>query len=141
MKNFLKHHFAPHLLVVILIGLVGYISTIAIDMHDLKQNVELLNDTEGIIERIEKLEVGGLGEVAYAQLSSAKTQRTIKDEPIKIEMEYRDAINGIEFDPRISKTDIEIVHDGTYFVMAAPQVGRLDANETPSCANFFLSIN
>jgi hypothetical protein len=142
MKEFLKHHFAPHLLVVIMFGVIGYLVTLALDIRHLKQDVEVLSEAEGIIERIENLESKNLGQVAYAQLSSAKTQRSNTHEPVKIRFELRDAISGVDFDPRINNSAIGIMHDGAYFVMAAPQVGRLHADSTkPACANFFISIN
>jgi hypothetical protein len=142
MKEWLKDHVAPHLLVVILFASVGYLITLAIDIRHLKQDVEVLGDAGGIIERLEKLETKNLGQVAYAQLSSAKTQRYKTSAPVKIRFELRDAINGIDFDPRIEDSSITIIHDGAYFVMAAPQVGRLHADSTKTaCANFFISIN
>ena len=142
MKEFLKHHFAPHLLVVIMFGVIGYLVTLALDIRHLKQDVEVLSEAEGIIERIENLESKNLGQVAYAQLSSAKTQRSNTHEPVKVRFELRDAISGVDFDPRINNSAIGIMHDGAYFVMAAPQVGRLHADSTkPACANFFISIN
>jgi hypothetical protein len=142
MKEFFKHHFAPHLLVVIMFGIIGYLVTLALDIQHLKEDVEVLSDAEGIVERIEKLESKNLGQVAYAQLSSAKTQRSKTHEPVKVQFELRDAISGVDFDPRINNSSIGIKHDGAYFVMAAPQVGRLHADSTkPACANFFISIN
>ena len=142
MKEFFKYHFAPHLLVVIMFGIIGYLVTLALDIRHLKKDVEVLSEAEGVIERIEKLESKNLGQVAYAQLSSAKTQRSNTHKPVKIQFELRDAINGVDFDPRINNTSIGIIHEGAYFVMAAPQVGRLHADSTkPACANFFISIN
>jgi hypothetical protein len=142
MKEFFKHHFAPHLLVVIMFGIIGYLVTLALDIQHLKEDVEVLSEAEGVIERIEKLESKNLGQVAYAQLSSAKTQRSKTHEPVKIQFELRDAISGVDFDPRINNTSIGIIHEGAYFLMAAPQVGRLHADSTkPAWANFFISIN
>jgi hypothetical protein len=142
MKEFFKLHFAPHLLVVIMFGIIGYLVTLALDIRHLKEDVEVLSEAEGVIERIEKLESKNLGQVAYAQLSSAKTQRSKTHEPVKIQFELRDAISGVDFDPRINNTSIGIIHEGAYFLMAAPQVGRLHADSTkPACANFFMSIN
>ena len=142
MKEWLKDHVGPHLLVVMLFGIAGYLVTLALDIRHLKKDVEILSDAEGVIERLEKLENKNLGQVAYAQLSSAKTQRSKTPEPVKVQFELRDAINGIDFDPRIDNSSIGIVHDGAYFVMAAPQIGRLHADSTkPACANFFISIN
>ena len=142
MKEFFKYHFAPHLLVVIMFGITGYLVSLALDIRHLKNDVEVLSEAEGVIERIEKLESKNLGQVAYAQLSSAKTQRSNTHKPVKIQFELRDAINGVDFDPRINNTSIGIIHEGAYFVMAAPQVGRLHADSTkPACANFFISIN
>lgn len=142
MKEWLKDHVGPHLLVVMLFGIAGYLVTLALDIRHLKKDVEILSDAEGVIERLEKLENKNLGQVAYAQLSSAKTQRSKTSEPVKVQFELRDAINGIDFDPRIDNSSIGIKHDGAYFVMAAPQIGRLHADSTkPACANFFISIN
>jgi hypothetical protein len=142
MKEWLKDHVAPHLLVVILFACVGYVVTLAIDIRHLKQDIEVLSDAGGIIERLEKLESKKVGQVAYAQLSSAKTQRYTTSAPVKIRFELRDAISGIDFDPRIDDSSIGVIHDGAYFLMAAPQVGRLHADSTkPACANFFISIN
>ena len=112
------------------------------DIRHLKQDVEVLSDAEGVMERIEKLESKNLGQVAYAQLSSARTQRSQSHKPVKVRFELRDAISGVDFDPRIDNSSIGIIHEGAYFVMAAPQVGRLHADSThPACANFFISIN
>jgi hypothetical protein len=142
MKEFLKNHFAPHLLVVMLFGCLGYLVTLAIDIRSLKKDVEVLSDANGIIERLEKLESKNLGQVAYAQLSSAITQRSKTADPVKLQLELRDAISGLDFDPRIDNSSIRIIHDGAYFIMAAPQVGRLHADSTkPACVNFFISIN
>ena len=142
MKEWLKDHVGPHLLVVIMFGIAGYLVTLAIDIRHLKKDVEVLSDAEGVIERLEKLENKNLGQVAYAQLSSAKTQRSKTHEPVKVQFELRDAISGIDFDPRINNSSIRIIHDGAYFLMAAPQVGRLHADSTkPACSNFFISIN
>jgi hypothetical protein len=142
MKEFLKDHFAPHLLVVIMFGVIGYLVALAIDIRHLKEDVEVLSNAEGVIERLEKLESKNLGQVAYAQLSSAKTQRSKTAVPVKVHFELRDAISGVDFDPRIDNSSIGIIHDGAYFVMAAPQVGRIHADSTnPACANFFISIN
>lgn len=142
MKEFFKDHFAPHLLVVIMFGCLGYLITLALDIRHLKKDVEIFKNAEGIVERLEKLESRSLGQVAYAQLSSAKSQRSKTLKPVKVQFELRDAISGIEFDPRIDNSSIKILHDGAYFVMAAPQVGRLHAESVnPSCSNFFISIN
>jgi hypothetical protein len=142
MNEFFKHHFAPHLLVVILFGVLGYLIALAIDIRSLKNDVEVLSDAGGVIERLEKLESQKMVQVAYAQLSSAKTQRSKSSDPIKVQFELRDAISGIDFDPRINNSSIGIIHDGAYFVMAAPQVGRLHASsDKPACSNFFISIN
>jgi len=142
MKEFLKHHFAPHLLVVIMFGVITYLVTLALDIRHLKEDVEVLSNAEGIIERVEKLESKNLGQVAYAQLSSAKSQRSKTHEQVKVHFELRDAISGVDFDPRIDNASIGIIQDGAYFVMAAPQVDRLQADSTKSdCANFFISIN
>ena len=142
MKKWLKDHVGHHLLVVIMFGIAGYLVTLAIDIRHLKKDVEVLSDAEGVVERLEKLESKNLGQVAYAQLSSTKTQRSRTHEPVKVHFELRDAISGVDFDPRIDNASIGIIHDGAYFVMAAPQVGRLHADSTKSaCANFFISIN
>jgi hypothetical protein len=142
MYEFFKKHFAPHLLVVIMFASLGYLFTLALELRSMHKDIEILSEAEGVIERLEKLESKNLGQVAYAQLSSAKTQRSKTHEPVKVRFELRDAISGIEFDPRIDNTSIEILHDGAYFVMAAPQVGRLRGDpDKPSCANFFISIN
>jgi len=142
MIKWLKDHVAPHLLVVILFAVAGYLITLAIDIRHLKEDVELFSDAGGIIERLERIESKDLGQVAYAQLSSAKTQRSKTSVPVKVKFELRDAISGIDFDPRIDNTSVGIIHDGAYFVMAAPQVGRLHADSTkPACVNFFISIN
>jgi hypothetical protein len=82
MKEWLKDHVAPHLLVVILFACVGYVVTLAIDIRHLKQDIEVLSDAGGIIERLEKLESKKVGQVAYAQLSSAKTQRYTTSAPV-----------------------------------------------------------
>jgi hypothetical protein len=82
-----------------------------------------------------------VGQVAFAQLSSTITQRPNRKGIFAINMENWDAIHGIDFDPRKNKTDIKIIHDGTYFIMAAPQVGRMHKTNNPTTVNFFISIN
>ena len=73
---------------------------------------------------------------AYIQLSSAKNQDASALEPMPVHMELRDAISNVHFDPRRSDTDVGIVYDGAYFVIAAPQTkyGR-------GCYDLWLRIN
>ena len=108
MKEFFKYHFAPHLLVVIMFGIIGYLVTLALDIRHLKKDVEVLSEAEGVIERIEKLESKNLGQVAYAQLSSAKSQRSNTHKPVKVQFELRDAISGVDFDPRLNNHLLEV---------------------------------
>ena len=42
MVKFLKAHFAPHLLVVIMFGVIGYLVTLALDIRHLKEDVEVI---------------------------------------------------------------------------------------------------
>jgi len=119
---------APHLLIVFLVAIFVYVLIVAFDLRELKSEVrELSNES---------------GQMAYAQLSSDITQRATSDKPAKMQMRLRDIVEGVEFDPEVSTTDVKILHDGAYFMIAAPQVGRLNPDKGDSaCANFFFIVN
>lgn len=83
-------------------------------------------------------------QAAFAQLSSAKTQRPLNGERTIIEMELRDAISNIKFDPKRSVTDITIKESGAYFIIAAPQTNLLEASnagEKNGCFSMWISVN
>lgn len=126
MNNSVKSKYGPLLLVGVMVALFGYVFTVASDLRELSNEVSS----------------GGGSVMAYAQLSSDITQRPKSDKPAKMQMRLRDVIHEVEFDPEISTTDIKILHDGVYFLMAAPQVGRLDPEMgDTACANFFFTVN
>lgn len=127
----------------VLVSLVGFSVTRVWNMEKRLDDVqEHGEDIRALKDRLGTLEVGGVGDIAYAQLSSARTQRHTEKAPVALEMELRDAVHGIDFDPREDATKVRIITDGAYFVMAAPQVGRVPGSaEKPGTLDFFLAIN
>jgi hypothetical protein len=127
MKHSQREKCSPYIIIVLFVVLLAYIFTMAFNLRGLRSDVDALSES---------------GPMAYAQLSSDITQRPTSDKPAKMQMRLIDAIHGVEFNPEISTTNVKILHDGVYFLMAAPQVGRLnpDVGDT-ACANFFFTVN
>ncbi len=122
MNDAFKKKFATYLPLIILVLLLAHMVADLYDFRDIREK---------------------LGSSAiYAQLSSDITQRPTSDKPAKMQMRLRDAISGVGFDPEVSTTNVNILHDGAYYLVAAPQVGRLMPDDgNTACANFFFTVN
>lgn len=60
----------------------------------------------------------------YLQLSDSTDQTPNTTDPTAVQFDTQDAIQGIGHDFSEKPTDIEILEDGVYFILAAGQVGR-----------------
>lgn len=128
MNKIFKNKHSPNLIIVFLSLLLVYLLAVAFDVYELNSEVDRLNNESRAM--------------AYAQLASNVTQRLKSDMPAKMQMRLLDAIHGVAFDPSTNTTDVRILHDGVYFLMAAPQVGSLNDNaDEAACSNFFFTVN
>lgn len=140
--------------IVILVGGFGAVAlerlgSISQELGSLQIQVNQVEEIDEIKERLTRMEEvtktfdPEQNKAAFAQLSSAKTQRPILGERTVIEMELRDAISNVKFDPRRSASDIEIILPGAYFIIAAPQTDKLGSSdtETNGCYDMWLEVN
>ena len=129
-KKSSKKDCPSYLSIIFLVAVFAFVLVASFSLRELKNEV---NDLDAESQAI-----------AYAQLSSDVTQRPKSLQPAKMQMRLSDTIRGIEFNPAVSTTDVKILHDGVYFLMAAPQVGRLNPDpdeDHPACSNFFFAVN
>jgi len=77
--------------------------------------------------------------IEFAQIISNIDQRPDSTEPVPVFMDQNDAISGIEHS-NTHPADVQIVESGTYVVIAAPQIGRMQGND-PSSIDFWLRKN
>ncbi len=64
--------------------------------------------------------------ITYAQITSTQDQRPSATSPVLITLNQNDEINGIEHSEQ-NPGDIQIKEAGVYVIIAAPQVGELQA--------------
>ncbi|MCG9661161.1 hypothetical protein [Vibrio mediterranei] len=141
--------------IVVMVGGIGAVALerlggITQDLGALQSQMNQIEEIDNIAERLTRLEENVKtfdhrnSQAAFAQLSSAKTQRPAQGGIGNIiEMELRDAISNVKFDPRRSSTDIEILIPGAYFVIAAPQIDRMGIKEDgkSECFDMWMDIN
>lgn len=143
---------ASTVVVVVVGGLAAVVlerlGVITHELGSLQSQILQVEEIDRLSERVTRLEEHSkLFELesknaAFAQLSSAKTQRIGPNKRMLIEMELRDAISQVKFDPRRSKTDIEIQVPGAYFIIAAPQTNTLISGETQGvCFDLWMEVN
>lgn len=125
--DFKDKKIAHSLILALVLGLFIYMLAMAYDHSRLRSEVR----------RIDSILKVSASNVAYAQLSSDFPQRATSNKPTKIQMRLRDAIQGVEFNPTVSTTDIKILHDGVYFLMSRLRAG----SPQPACAKFYYTIN
>ena len=139
--------------VVLIVGGLGAVAierlgSISQDLGSLQNQIGQVEEIGHIVERLTRVEESLKAidpqseKAAFAQLSSAKTQRPPRGKRTVVEMELRDAISNMKFDPRRSSTDLTITHPGAYFLIAAPQTNVLNPNEKPiGCFDMWMSVN
>jgi hypothetical protein len=118
---------------------VSFLWSLNSNVNAVMEQMSGLQDVGVIKERLNKIELKGAGSGAYAQLSSATNQFYNDGKPHLEEFEIRDGAKDIDFDPRVSVTDITAVKTGSYLLIAAPQVGF--ATDSISCVNMWMKIN
>lgn len=60
----------------------------------------------------------------YAQLSDTSNQQPVTVDPVPVKFNSNDFLSGIKHNAEKDSENIEIIHDGVYFIVAAGQVGR-----------------
>jgi len=75
----------------------------------------------------------------YAQLSSSQTQTPAINDALPVKMEQVDSIQGLELSG--PKNEIIVKKTGTYFVMAAGQVGTKSSTTTGGWVDLWLTQN
>lgn len=135
---------------ILILGIVGgtaavvleVMSGISQDLGNLQQQITQVDKIHDISDRLLVLEKGfeevDADSVAYLQLSSARTQ-LIQGQGQTVHMELRDAQKGIGFDPRLSDSKVSIEKDGSYFVLAAPQV--MATGSKAGCYHLWMAVN
>lgn len=103
--------------------------------------LKIVSDVSALQTQVRQIEPSAHEAQAFAQLSSIRTQRPANIRKTLIQMESRDEALGIEFDPRQSTTDIHIVSDGVYFLIAAPQISRRAAGVKQSMLDMWIVLN
>lgn len=76
----------------------------------------------------------------FAQLSCDHDQRPKTTSPVAIQLNSNDAILGIEHTASKDNSKIKIKNSGLYWIMAAPQLGRLKG-EVPRHVDIWLRRN
>jgi len=83
---------------------------------------------------------GGSGAAIFAQLSSNIDQEPTVTTPVAITMEVEDDIQGLTHSTTVNPGEITIDTDGTYYVMAQPQVGKASGGAAQTL-NVFVQID
>lgn len=135
---------ASTIVVLIVSGVGGVVlermGSLQAELGSLSQSVNRIDEIDNMKERVVRLEVLGRGKTAHAQLSSAKSQYPdSKGQPLSLEIV--DSIFDIDFDPRISDSEIKIVDGGDYLFLIAPQVQRSENQTKAACIDVWLRIN
>lgn len=60
----------------------------------------------------------------FAQLSDTSDQQPLTVDPVPVRLNSNDFLSGIKHNTENNSENIEIIHDGVYFMVAAGQVGR-----------------
>lgn len=60
----------------------------------------------------------------YAQLSDTSDQQPLTVDPVPVKFNSNDFLSGTKHSAESDSENIEIIHDGVYFIVAAGQVGR-----------------
>lgn len=77
---------------------------------------------------------------AFGQFSSSRTQRPDTLEPVEVELDTQEDMFGGEHFIDFKKGEILIKKTGMYFVIAGPQMGRVEG-KTTRWIDFWLRVN
>ncbi len=77
---------------------------------------------------------------AFGQFSSNKSQRADTLKPVEIEMDTQEHTAGGVHTIDLDKGDIIIKQSGMYFIIAAPQIGKVRGT-TPRWIDFWVRVN
>ena len=85
-------------------------------------------------------EASGEYRKAFGQFSSIKTQRITVLDPVKVELDTQEKIQGQKHSIDFEGGDIKILKSGAYLIFAAPQVGKIEGNRN-RWIDFWLRLN
>jgi hypothetical protein len=84
--------------------------------------------------------VNAQGSSIFAQLSSLETQQPSSTSPKLMNFDQRDGLSGMGFDPA-HPSDLKVQTTGSYFVIAAGQVGKTSAGAADDYVDIWIKVN
>ena|SRR5205807_1434020 len=84
--------------------------------------------------------MGNQEQRAFSQFASSTTQRPTSLGPVKVGLDTREDTSGEELSLDFFTGDITVNQEGTYLIIAGPQIGKL-AGDKPRWIDFWLRVN